>query len=377
MDTPGGVNLQWTASLAQGVAHDLANLLMVVSSRSRFALNVLPSDSEAKTHVLEVAAAAARAVTLVRHLTWTEASPDWRPQLVDVNGLIGALEPVFGVLFRRNVKVHVRTTAGVGVAYLDGARLERTLLDLAVCCSRLSTPLREFSVTTKTRELDDRIAEAFHLSPAPHTLIAVSCADCAVVDNSFDRILQHWTTSKEQPVTAWRDSASGCARLPEGAGYLLAEHANGQYQLSIYLPPASLKASGTARVPAQATHRGTVLVAEDEIRVRRLVSQALRARGYSVLEAGTGAEALEIADLHGATIDVLVTDMHMPGMTGRALATTLREYHPRLRTVFMSGSDVESLLGLEPREAAAFLGKPFEMSALSAIVATLLGDSQV
>lgn len=371
--------LEWTGRLAQGVAHDLANLLMVVGSRARFALSALPPDSEARVHVEEAVSAASAAATLVRHLSRSAATPAWRPQLVDLNGLIASLQPLLATLFRNRIELQVAASARQGVAYIDGSRLERTLLDLAFDHSDAAQPTGAFSIATMTRELDDRIAaSAGHSANLPHTLIAVSCAGSGDASALLDRLLRHWNSGDELSAVLWRTHRSACARLPHDAGYILAEHAREDSRITIYVPPPS--ASDTPQVPAR-THKRlgaarTVLVAENDDSIRRVITRSLHGRGYAILEAANGAAALALADIHGAPIDVLVTDIDMPGMTGRELAKALREIHPDLLTVFVSGSELDEAAGIDPSEAAAFLMKPFDKAALVQIVATLFdGDS--
>ena len=379
------VGVEWTGRLAQGIAHELANLLMVVSARSRFAIGALPADSEASAHLSEVVSATARASLLVRHLARADVGPQWKPQLLDINNLVARLEPVLASVLPKRFGVRVTLSANHGVAFLDGPSLERTLLDVAFRHADSAAAGEDFVIETSTRDLDDRIRVAFNTGPADATiLMCVSSRALCDASSSLDAILRHWSTSVIHPTIGWNDRESACARLPLGAGYLLIEQRERVCLLSLYIPSPSLSEELVAppreHSARRSTHAGasdaqlayTVLVADDQTSIRKVIIRALRGRGYALLEAGDGESALALADMHGAAIHVLVTDMNMPGMNGRELARALRARHPGLLTVFLSGTDVESITGLDSTESAGFLAKPFDPAALVQIVATLL-----
>jgi two-component system cell cycle sensor histidine kinase/response regulator CckA len=367
--------MERTGLLSRRITHELANLLTVASARTRFALSALPTDSEARVHLDEAAIAITRASSLLRPLARSDVSDLWRPQLVDLNGLVAALEPVLGAVLGKGTDVQVTTSARQAFAYLDGSRLERTILTLALSQADSALPGGVFTLGTKTRELDDRVASAFDVRGAmPYTQLTASCTLPVDAAESLDGMLQHWVTSDEQPAIGWRDAASAAAKLPHDAGYMLVQQVNGGLHLSVYVPPPAASAIPRAPLREREQERAsrTVMVVEDVAVILRVMTSSLRREGYAVLAASEGAGALALADVHGATIDVLVTDISMPGMTGRELARALRERHPNLLTVYVSGSAGETFAELDLPDAEVFLSKPFSGEALAQIVSTLL-----
>lgn len=371
--------------VALAVAHDLSNQLMVISARARFALDALAAGSEGREHVEEIGLAATRAAVIVHYLGSSELLESQKAQPTDLGALLSRLEPVLSVILRKVRSVELAADRGT-VAFVDSARVERLILALGLQSTDAGTTGGRLILTAGTRTAAPRLSMRFH-EPAniPYAVLSLRGLGAVDVSAAADLMVNEVTAESDRAVLVWRHSDSAGVRLPDGGGFIVLEcvdRRNLEVTLYLHRPPVAAalgSRSDTHVVPAStvATSRSgrTILVVDDEAPIRRAMARSLYDGGYQVLEARDGDEALLMADVHDRPIDLIVTDMDMPGVTWRELVLQLREGHPDLKTILISGSDAALVSEANDFGADGCVAKPFGLAQLVALVENVLAGT--
>lgn len=360
--------------LATGVAHDFNNVLTAIGGFTRLLLEDLDPEDPRTVHVREIDRARERAAQLTMRLLRFGRLRSASPRVIDVNGVIGSLEPMLRRLLGEDVRFEVELKERLPVL-IDASQFEQVIVNLAVN-ARDALPrggrIRIVTAPTTTRfpgRSDDEAA----------VLVAVSDDGVGMDLDVQNRIFEPFFTTKA-------DGAGTGLGLPMVAGIVSAAGGTigvmsspGQgTTFNILLPradPQEMEAApaGVAAVPTTAPASARVLLTEDDASVRLLARTVLRRRGYTVLEASSGEEALDLFDeVHGA-IDLLITDAILPGMNGRVLAERLLARAPGLRVLYISGyADTELLPKGVLEEEITLVQKPFTPDELLEAVAGML-----
>ncbi|HLK40530.1 MAG TPA: ATP-binding protein [Polyangiaceae bacterium] len=353
----------FTASLI----HDFNNLLTPIACLSACLENDLPAEAETREMAREIRSAAERAATLARQtLRWVRREPA-RAETVDLGAVLAEIAPLVQRVVGVEVEVAVSTTHSAGAVSLDRERLEHAILNLAANARDAMPQGGRLALRAARVSFDDQEVEGVE-GARPGGYVAVRVADTGVGMNGEvrERLFEPLFTTKEagrgtglglDGVRRFVAESGGCiwVQSNEGCGTTVS-----MYFPVVELPsappptPRSLHPSGS----------GTVLVVDDDERVRRAMAAVLEARGYRVLGAATGEEALEVAKRHKPPIDVVVADVIMPGMGGLELGRRLREMGAT-RVLFTSGHTEDRLArsGLRP-EDGPLLRKAFTPSEL-------------
>ena len=364
--------------LASGVAHDFNNLLAAILGSAEILLEELPEGGASRDDAAEIRGAALRAADLTRQLLAFGRKQALAPQLLSLNELIERMEKLLRRTLGEEVELRTVLSPSLGAARADPTQLEQVIVNLAVNARDAMAKGGKLTVETANVELDGAyVARHPLVLPGSYVMMAVSDTGAGMSAEVQARIFEPFFTTKPRDKGTGLGLATvyGIVKQSGGFVWVYSEPGTGTV-FKVYLP----RVAGSAGQPAPAAPEGkllggseTLLVAEDQVEVRKYTRKLLEARGYAVLSAASGPEALELAAGHHGPIHALVTDVIMPGMTGRELAVELVKERPRTRVLYLSGYADESIVHhgvLEP--GVAFLQKPFTADALARKLRALL-----
>jgi signal transduction histidine kinase len=347
--------------LAGGVAHDFNNLLTVITG---FAQLALLDENPAREGLEQILFAAERASGLTRQLLAFSRQQALEPRVFDLNRLVRDMEKMLRRLIGENVRVSTSMAGEPLFVRADPSQLEQVLLNLAINSRDAIGHGGKLILGTSRRRLEGAAATLHGLHPGDYCAIAVTDNGCGIAPDVLPHIFEPFFTTRPegQGTGLGLSTVYGIVQQSGGAIYAQSDGRTGT-TMTVLLPLSALAADAAlaARPEALAVSTETVLVAEDDASVRKLVAESLAASGFRVLQAANGEEALEILHALGpAGVELLVTDVVMPGISGPILAARAAELLPRLRVLFMSGytEDVIRHHGLSQGHAA-FLQKPF------------------
>ncbi len=347
-------------NLAGGIAHDFNNLLTGMIGHLKFVQRALDPGTQVRADVDEIERAARRAAALTSQLLSYARRQMVTPTVVDVNAAVTAIAPMLHRTLGETISVGVELAADAAPVRVDGGQLEQVLVNLAVNARDAMPHGGHLTISTASRIVDERVAGAGRRGP--FTEIAVSDDGEGIPADVLPHIFEPFFTTKPVGQGTGLGLAMCEGIVKQAEGHIAVESVPGRgTTIRIRLPALSLaaEASDLAGGPIADSAGGTesVLLAEDNPAIRELAARTLREAGYRVTEAENGATARELAETVGEEFDLLVTDVVMPGQTGRELAAILRKARPSLPVVFMSGYSDVAGDGHDP--ADPFLAKPF------------------
>jgi PAS domain S-box-containing protein len=374
------LKLEAIGRLAGGVAHDFNNLLTVITGYAETLVAVLEPSDPKLADVLEIRRAADRAAHLTQQLLAFSRKQVLRPEVVDANDIARDVSGMVGRLLGDDIDLRVELIDAPTTVMADRGQIEQVLLNLAVNARDAMPRGGVLRLQTRIVDITTRDAERLYpIRPGHYVLLAVCDTGIGMTADVQARAFEPFFTTKGPGEGTGIGLATVYGIVKQSGGYIFIESAVGEgTTFDVYLPyteatEGERSGDAEARAPREAC---TILLVEDYRRVRELARKVLTRQGYRVLTAPSGDEALALAQQFDGTIDVLVTDIVMPGMSGPELARQLQAARPEIATVYMSGytGDTLSALGLE-REAAAFLQKPFTPAALAQKVRDVVSRS--
>lgn len=365
--------------VAGGVAHDFNNVLTVINGYAQAALERLPPGDPLRRDLEEVLRAGERAAALTRQLLAFSRKAPASPVPLDLNAVLAGMEKFLRRLIGSDVEIVSRPAPNLGRVMADPGQIEQVIMNLALNARDAMPKGGTLMLETARVELGAEAAERhLGLSPGPHAVLSVSDTGVGMDRETLTRIFEPFFTTKGPGEGTGLGLSIVWAIVREAGGgiWVYSEPGKGT-TFKIYFPEAKAAAgaAGTPVEAAPALPRGTetVLVAEDERSIRRLIRELLTTLGYRVLEAADGDEALRVAKEYGQTIHLLLTDSVMPLMSGRDVARQVAAARPGIRVLYMSGYTGPALAanghGVAP---ADFLEKPFTPSALARKVREVL-----
>jgi PAS domain S-box-containing protein len=366
--------------LAGGVAHDFNNLLTVVTGNAQLLLQDARLADDVREQLREIEEAANRAATVTQQLLAFSRQQVLQPTVLRVGDVLDGLGNLLTRLLGEAIMLHVDADPECSSVRADRGQLEQVLLNLAVN-ARDAMP-DGGSLRVEARDID--VGEAFAAAHPPMTagrwvLLRVVDSGMGMDEATRRRVFEPFFTTKEQGKGSGLGLSTVYGIVKQSGGFIWVQSARGVgTAFSIYLPPApDTVSTGTPgeRQPLRPGGDRTILVVEDEEMVRRMAERTLRRAGYQVRVAANGQEAIRICRESTDPIDLLLTDVVMPGMNGRELARLLRQERPDLLVLLMSGY-THLQLQLE-REAGeiSFLQKPFTVDQLLARVREAVGPA--
>jgi len=375
--------LQAVGELAGGVAHDFNNLLMVVKGHAEMLLDRLPGasaerQSPARQNVEQIQQAAERAAGLTRQLLAFSRMQVLQPRVLDLNEVVAGMIQMVSRVIGANIELAFLPGANLGRVKADPSQIEQVALNLVVNARDAMPDGGRLTIETSNVHLDrDYATEHAVVDPGQYVVLTVSDSGCGMDAATQARIFEPFFTTKSQSRGTGLGLATVYGVVKQSGGYVwvYSEVGHGT-TFKVYLPMVQAPVEKTApEKPASGHEPGTetILFVEDEQSVRELVSEYLSARGYQVLDAADGMQALEIAAAHAGKIQLLITDVVMPRLSGRELAARLAATRPDLKVLYISGYTDDSIFRHGVLEGGmAFLQKPFNLKALATKIREIL-----
>jgi len=371
--------LETVGRLAGGVAHDFNNLLSVILSYSGFALEQLGPDSPIRGELEEIEGAGRRAASLTRQLLAFSRKQVLQPVALQLNQGLGEMEKMLRRLVGEDVELRFDLAPGLGVVTADPGQVEQVVMNLAVNSRDAMPGGGRLTIATANVELGPAdLAGQPALRPGPYVQLVVSDTGSGMDEATRAHLFEPFFTTK----AAGKGSGLGLSTVygivRQSGGCMLVESAPGAgTTFRIYLPRQPEAQPEVRPAPAAARTGGaeTVLVVEDDPVVLAVARRILESGGYRVLTAAGGAAGLELCERHPGEIQLVLTDVVMPQMGGRAFAETLRKARPGIKVVFMSGYTDEALVNQGVTgEGLAFIVKPFTQALLLRRVRQVLDE---
>jgi hypothetical protein len=364
--------------LAGGVAHDFNNLLTAISGYAGLLRGEFDAGDARIAEVDEILLAGSRAAGLTRQLLAFSRRQVLQPRILNLNESIDELRSMLVRLIGEDVELQIRLGPDLGLVRADPGQLTQVLMNLAVNARDAMPHGGRLTLETANVELDERFARAHEgVRPGPHVKLAVSDTGAGMELETVAHLFEPFFTTKDPGKGTGLGLATvyGIVRQSEGSIDVRTEPGRGS-TFTICLPMATgggqdVVAAGL--VQADQNGHETVLVVEDEESVRRLAISVLERQGYHVLAADGPAAARKIVADHAGAIDLLLTDVVMPGGTGPDLAAAAIAARPELKVLMMSGYAQDAILSRGPAGlGAAMIEKPFTPNLLLARVRIVL-----
>ncbi|MBC7842077.1 MAG: PAS domain-containing protein [Gemmatimonadaceae bacterium] len=355
--------MEAVGQLAGGIAHDFNNLLTIVFGYS----DVLRAHTDAVPEIREpveaINDAAARAAALTRQLLAFSRQSMLQPKVLDLNETITETGRMLSRLIGENIQFSLVLDPSIARVRVDPGQLDQVLMNLCVNARDAMPGGGTLRIGTHRAELTETRATALEIAPGPYVVLTVSDSGIGMTPDVVEHIFEPFFTTKGVGTGTGLGLAMVFGIVRQSGGAIHVQSAPGEGTIfTIFLPVASTNSGSTnGKVPPPTVRGGeVVLLVEDDTHVRDLAESTLRGFGYDVLTAGDGREALEIVRSHRASIDVLVTDVVMPHLSGPELATIVQAEQPDVRVLFMSGYTDDAVVrqGLLKAEVA-FLQKPY------------------
>jgi PAS domain S-box-containing protein len=368
--------------LAGGVAHDFNNHLTVIAGYCDMLLGRLEPDDAMREEVEEIRAAGGRAGTLTQQLLAFSRKQIAERKPVNLNDVVAENGKMLRRLIGEQVEIATVLNPALGLVVADRGQMSQILMNLSINARDAMPSGGRIDIETANADVD-RNSALLHKDAVPGSYVLLSVSDTGVgmSPETLQHVFEPFFTTKGMGIGTGLGLSTVYGIVRQSGGWIQVDSRPGAgSQFRIYLP----RVGGVAAVPEHPTPpveiRGgaeTVLVAEDQPEVRRLALRILRSNGYELLEASNGPQALELSRGHAGAIDLLVTDVVMPGMTGRELATRLLESRPRMKVLYVSGYTADEIGREGVLDAAvAYLPKPFTPAQLSMKVREVLGQSK-
>ncbi len=364
--------------LAGGVAHDFNNMLNVVYGHAEMALLEVPADSPVHRDLEEIYTAAKRSADLTRQLLAFARQEVVSPQVLNLNEAITPMLQLLRRLIGEDIDLVWKPAAALPPIHIDLSQVDQLLANLSVNARDAIAGVGTLVIETSRIALDEEFCTAHGgLKPGPYVLLAVSDDGCGMDKETAERIFEPFFTTKiaGEGTGLGLSTVYGIVKQNNGAVTVYSEPGQGT-TFRVYfpaLPDVPTRRQALATAAPQLGGSETLLLVEDEAPILRVAQRTLTRLGYTVLAAHTPAEAIELATEHPGDLDLLITDVVMPGMNGRDLATQLVTLRPGLRVLFMSGytADVIGRHGVLDAETP-FIAKPFTTASLASKVREVL-----
>ena len=363
--------------LAGGVAHDFNNLLMVISGYAEVILGQLDPTSPLHEKGRAIQLAADRATTLTRQLLAFSRKQLLELKVVDVNAIVQDMERLLRPLIGENIDLVTILSPEAAHTRADAGQLEQVIMNLVVNAKDAMPAGGKLTLRTENVDLDEnhRRGQQF-IRPGNYVTLLVSDTGMGMDRETQSRIFEPFFTTKEKGKGTGLGLSTVYGIVKQSGGYVVVQSELGRgTTFHIYLPQVEGAAEKhSVAVPEAVGGTETILLVEDEESVRQLVRDTLSAKGYQVLEAENGEAGMAAAARHQGTIDLVITDVVMPGMGGREMVKQLIEARPGTRVLYLSGYTEDAIVSDGSIEkGTAFLQKPFTLQSLSRKVREVLG----
>ena len=370
--------MEAVGQLAGGIAHDFNNLLTAILGSTQLLLHNTPVGDARREDAEEIRHAGLRAAELTRQLLAFSRRQVLAPKVLDVNAVVANMDRMLRRLLGEDIELATSLDPDAGAVNADPGQLEQVLLNLAVNARDAMPGGGRLSIGTTRVTLHEEHVERRHRMPAgDYVCLAVADTGVGMDETTQAHLFEPFFTTKEVGKGTGLGLATVYGIVKQSGGYIwVYSEAGHGTTVKIYLPRVPGVAESPVPAPEPQQVRGgdeTVLLVEDAAPVRTLARRSLEARGYRVLEAADGPSALQLSARHLDGIDILVTDVVMPGMSGRELAERLAPERPSMKVLYTSGYTDDAMVRQGVLSAGvAFLQKPFVPDTLARKVREVL-----
>ena len=373
--------LEAVGRLAGGISHDFNNLLTVIMGYSDIMKRNLQEGHPLRRNVEEIVRASERAASLTRQLLAFSRKQVMQPKVFDLNTVVTDLEKMLRRMIGEDIELRVGLQSELGNIKADPVQLEQVIMNLVVNARDAMPKGGKLSIETTNVYLDEAYArEHVSVVPGDYVMLAISDTGCGMNEETRQHIFEPFFTTKEQGkgTGLGLSMVYGIVRQSEGNIWVYSEEGRGT-TFKIYFPRVSAHAEEHKRTSgALDGPRGseTILLVEDAELVRNLARQVLEGAGYRVLEAANAEAAIDLCEkINGDRIDLLLTDVIMPGMSGNEMSRVLLVKQPGMPVLYMSGYTDDAIVQHGVLEAGInFLQKPFTPGALAMKVREVLDN---
>lgn len=366
--------------LATGIAHDFNNLITVLLGYSDELIEQVPQGSDWQRSAIEIRRAAERASGLTQQLLSFSRRQAAVAHTVDLNLVVANMEDLIRRLLGPEIRLEFSLEPHLAAIHADGAQIGQVVMNLVVNARDAMPKGGVLAIETANVELG---SEHLDVIPGPHVSLCVRDSGVGMAADVRNRLFEPFFTTKDsgQGTGLGLSLVQGIVR--QSGGHIVVESQPGAGSaFHVYFPrlvdegPVPILAPPAAASSASVKGEGTVLLAEDDRPVRRLVVTELGRRGFTVLEAEDGRAALELFLQHQDAIDIVVTDVVMPRMNGADLAKEIESIRPGTKLLFISGHPERAGSGLDPTEVTNLLMKPFTADALASRIKDMLAGKK-
>lgn len=371
-------------SIAGGVAHDFNNLLIVISSYAELMQDSIGPEHRLHRNLQEILSASSRAADLTRQLLAFGRKQMQSLQVLDLNGVLDGIVKLLPRLIGEDIEITFRQEHDLGKVKLDPVQLEQVVMNLAVNARDAMPGGGKLTIATKKAQLDDN--DVHHHTVVPkgeYVLLEVTDNGRGIADQHLPHIFEPFYTTKERGKGTGLGLATVYGIVKQSGGFIWVNSEVGMgTTFKIYFPPTRhvpLPSVGSDLLRGESELHGseTLLLVEDESAVRYPACEFLKKCGYTVIEAGDGLHAIEAAGKFTGKIDLVITDVVMPGMGGGQLAELLKDSRPDMKVLFVSGYAETVVQNHQITEARTnFLQKPFTLACLGRKVREVLENRQ-
>jgi two-component system, cell cycle sensor histidine kinase and response regulator CckA len=379
--------MDMVGQLAGCIAHDFNNVLSAIMMANDFLLNAHKPTDPSFQDIMQIKQNATRAATLVRQLLAFSRRQTLRPQVLDLGDALSDLTMLLRRLIGEKVKLDLVHGRDLWPVKVDVSQFEQVIVNLAVNARDAMPDGGKLTVKTANVTSEDAARLSYKGMPAAdYVRIVVADTGSGIAPEIVDKIFEPFFSTKEvgKGTGLGLSTVYGIVKQTGGFVYVDSEAGKGtafqiflpRHHPELEAPPEAVAANGAAKEPpvaakprADLTGQGTILLVEDEEGLRSLNARGLRSRGYSVIEASNGIEAMEALEQRNGAVDLVVSDVVMPEMDGPTLLKTMRGRNPDLKIIFVSGYAEDAFeKSLPENQQFAFLPKPFTLSQLVAAV---------
>ena len=350
--------------LAGGLAHDFNNLLTVINGYSQLLMGKVSAGDPMRTSLMEIARAGERAAALTRQLLAFSRKQVLEPRVLDLNQVVEEMRSMLGRLVGEDVEVRVALHAEAGMVHADPHQLEQVLMNVVVNARDAMPGGGKLLIETA------RVGR--------YVMLAVSDNGVGMDEQTQRQIFEPFFTTKRAGQGTGLGLSMVQGIVAQSGGYIDVYSEPGQgttFKIYLPAPPETVAAAGKPEAVPALGGKETVLVVEDQAEVRAYAIAVLKAYGYRILEAENAGAALLLCERDGQRIDLVLTDVVMPNLSGRELAQRLGKLQPGIRVLFMSGYTDEVIVNNGVLEVGAeFIQKPFSPEQLAAKIRAVLGS---
>ena len=368
--------------LAGGIAHDFNNLLMVIQGYGDLLVERLHASDPLRKNVEQIQTASQRATALTRQLLAFSRKQMLAPKILNIQTVISDMETILRRLIGEDIVLEAVSAPSLGHVKADRSQIEQVVMNLAINARDAMTNGGRLTIEAQNVEIDSDVPQQpTVVAPGNYVMLAVTDNGCGMNEEIRAHIFEPFFTTKEKGKGTGLGLATVYGIVKQSGGYIWVYSEPGVgTSFKIYLPrieeeEVNAGAGADGDLNANPKGSGVVLLVEDEKGVRELTREYLEKSGYTVLEAADGDSALEMAREHTGRIHALITDVVMPGLSGRELSERVTKIRPEIRVLYMSGyTDQSAFRNGILDKGAELLQKPFGMSTLASKLREMLSN---